>query len=306
MKKSHTVIRALASLLFLLVLTTVAQAQPTRRWVSGTGNDANPCTFNSPCRTFAAAIAQTAAGGEINVKNPGVFGAVTIDKSITIDGGGTFAGLTASGVAAVRIDDAASPAPDTAVVTLRNLSINGAGPIPGTLGVDFVSEKTLNIENCQISNFSYAGARIQVDGGNLNLKNTSIFSANAGVLVDVFPGSAPVSLNGCNLEQNTVAGLNVLAGGYVSIRDSVIQFNGSGVLLQAPGSTVNIMGSQVNHNTTGLDLGSLTTATIGSSTFLDNSTNFFNTNAGSLIRTFGNNQTSTNPIPGAVTNLGLR
>jgi hypothetical protein len=75
------------------------------------------------------------------------------------------------------------------------------------------------------------------------------------------------------------------------------------VYLQLPDSTVNIIGSQVNHNTTGLYLQFSMTATIGSSTFMNNDTNFLN---GGTIRTFGNNETETDPIPGVVTNLGLR
>lgn len=301
MKNAHITSRVVASIAFLVVLVTVADAQALHTWVAGNGNDANPCTYALPCQTFAAAITQTRAGGEINVKKAGEFGPVTIDKSITIDGRGTFAGISGG----VTIDDAASATPNTAVVTLRNLSINGAGPVLGAFGVSISSGKTLNIENCQISNFSYAGVNV-LASCDVTIKNTSIFSASAGVSVQTLPGSATVSLNSCNIEQNTFAGVNALVGGHISIRDSVIQFNGSGVYLQASGDTVNIMGSQVNYNTTGLRLSSFTTATIGSSTFMENSTNFVNTNLGSSIMTFRNNQTATNPIPGAVTNLGLR
>jgi parallel beta helix pectate lyase-like protein len=302
MKRSHTAGRALASFAFIVVLATVAQAQLNHTWVAGDGNDTNPCTRDLPCQTFAAALTQTDAGGEINVKDAGDFGTVTIEESITIDGGGTFAGIPTSGV---RINDAGSATPNTAVVTLRNLSINGAGQTLGAMGVNFLSGKALNIESCQIFNFSYGGVVIY-GSGNVSIKNTSIFNTNAGVVVDLYPGSATVSLNGCNIEQNTFAGVNVLAGGYISIRNSVIQFNGKGVYMQASGSAVNIIGSQVNNNTTGVYLLASTTATIGDSTFISNSTNFANSNFGSSIKTFGNNQTETNPIPGLVTNLGLQ
>lgn len=307
MKKSDTTFRALASFLFLLSLATVAHAQNTRTWVSGTGNDANPCSYASPCRTFAAALALTNAGGEINAKKAGRFGNVTIAKSITIDGGGTFSGIVqGGGNSAIIVDDSASATPNTAVVTLRNISINGVGNTLGSNGVNFLAGKTLNIENCQIQNFSNAGINISlgVSGSNVNIKNTNIFSATTGVRATIsVVGFVTVSLNGCNIEQNTTAGVTLLTGGYSSIRDSAIHFNGFGVQITGASNSVNIKNSQINHNTTGLSVGATTLATLGSSTILANGTNFLNSGT---IQTFGDNQTETNPIPGVVTNLGLR
>src|SRR5262245_14946929 len=66
-----------------------AQAQATRTWVSGVGDDVNPCSRTAPCKTFAGAISKTAAGGEISCLDPGGYGAVTITKSMTIDCIGT-------------------------------------------------------------------------------------------------------------------------------------------------------------------------------------------------------------------------
>src|SRR6201986_952393 len=75
-----------------------AYAQATRTWVSGVGDDVNPCSRTAPCKTFAGAISKTAAGGEIDSLDPGGFGTVTITKSITIDGGaGQVGSLLGSG-----------------------------------------------------------------------------------------------------------------------------------------------------------------------------------------------------------------
>src|SRR3569832_865856 len=88
--------------ILLIAVVTVAggtpsQAQATRTWVSGVGNDADPCSRTAPCKTFAGAISKTAAGGEIDALDPGGFGAVTITKAITVEGGGGgVAGLLAS------------------------------------------------------------------------------------------------------------------------------------------------------------------------------------------------------------------
>src|SRR5882724_9458488 len=101
-------------LLFLLVLVTAtggvtlpvtsAYAQATRTWVSGVGDDANPCSRTAPCKTFAGAISKTAAGGEIDCLDPGGFGAVTITKPITLDCVGTLGSILASGTNAVIIN----------------------------------------------------------------------------------------------------------------------------------------------------------------------------------------------------------
>src|SRR2546422_3909358 len=97
-----------------------AAAQATRTWVSGVGDDANPCSRTAPCKTWAGAISKTATNGEINALDPGGFGAVTITKAITIDGGGFLAGVLVSGSNGINVQ-----APSTDVVTLRNLDING-------------------------------------------------------------------------------------------------------------------------------------------------------------------------------------
>src|SRR2546423_14744406 len=101
-----------------------SQAQ-TRTWVSGVGDDLNPCSRTAPCKTFAGAISKTAAGGEINCLDPGGFGTVTITKSITIDGthGSGFGSILASATNGVNVNDSATGSPGTIIVKLRSLSI---------------------------------------------------------------------------------------------------------------------------------------------------------------------------------------
>src|SRR5271168_2938804 len=100
---------------FLAFAATPASAQATRTWVSGVGDDANPCSRTAPCKTFAGAISKTATGGEIDALDPGGFGALTITKSITIDGGPGIAGVLVSGTNGFTVNAGTS-----AVVTLRN------------------------------------------------------------------------------------------------------------------------------------------------------------------------------------------
>src|ERR1700737_4709600 len=117
---------ALAALvlgLFLPFLASApANAQATRTWVSGVGDDANPCSRTAPCKTFAGAISKTAACGEIDVLDPGGFGALTLTKSITLDGTGALGSILASGFNGITINVAS-----TDFVTIRGLSINGVG-----------------------------------------------------------------------------------------------------------------------------------------------------------------------------------
>src|SRR4029077_10913147 len=87
----------------MLFLAEPASAQATRTWVSGVGDDANPCSRTAPCKTFAGAISKTAPAGEINVLDPGGFGAVTITKSITISSEGFEAGVLVSGTNGIVI-----------------------------------------------------------------------------------------------------------------------------------------------------------------------------------------------------------
>src|SRR5918992_3176259 len=112
--------------MFVLATASTGQAQATRTWVSGVGDDVNPCSRTAPCKTFAGAISKTAAGGEIDALDPGGFGAVTITKAITIDGGETLASILASGTTGVIVN-ISTAATDGRRVTLRRLSINGAG-----------------------------------------------------------------------------------------------------------------------------------------------------------------------------------
>src|SRR5687767_1616552 len=128
MKRVILTLRVVTLAIFTLAFASIAQAQATRTWVSGVGDDVNPCSRTAPCKTYAGAISKTAKDGEISTLDPGGFGTVTITKSITINGGGggqgygsILAALT-NGVI-VNITDAADTRKS---VRLDGLNINGA------------------------------------------------------------------------------------------------------------------------------------------------------------------------------------
>src|SRR6266404_386035 len=123
--KIGTTLLSLAAI--ALLFAGSAGAQATRTWVSGVGDDANPCSRTAPCASFAGALSKTAVAGEINCLDPGDFGAVTIAKSITIDCGFT-GGVLVDGTDAIVVNDTTG----AAVVTLRNMAVSGGGGIsPG-------------------------------------------------------------------------------------------------------------------------------------------------------------------------------
>jgi hypothetical protein len=127
-------------------ITNQAHAQATRTWVSGVGDDANPCGRTTPCKTFAGAISRTTIGGEINCTDSGGFGAITITKAITISCEGVIAGIVVSGTNGVVVN-----APG-AVVVLHGLDIDGAGT--GLSGINIIAASAVQVHRTSIRNFN--------------------------------------------------------------------------------------------------------------------------------------------------------
>ncbi|HTS03022.1 MAG TPA: hypothetical protein VMN04_10900, partial [Thermoanaerobaculia bacterium] len=169
-------------LLSLAVVSGAARAQATRTWVSGVGDDANPCSRTAPCKTFAGAISKTAASGEIDVLDPGGFGAVTITKSITIDGGSGIAGVLVSGTNGIVINVAS-----TDVVTIRNIDFEGLGT--GLTGILFLGGGALHVYNVTIRDFSSSSTGVGIgftpSSGNSKLfvSRSSIQNCRGGIKV---------------------------------------------------------------------------------------------------------------------------
>src|SRR5919112_620677 len=165
MTKLRFTVQSLALSVFMLALASLANAQATRTWVSGVGDDVNPCSRTAPCKTWAGAISKTATGGEIDALDPGGFGTLTITKSIMVDGTngqGFGSTLNSGGINGFVINDSLTATPNTAKVVLRNLSINGAGTTLGLNGVRFLAGKQLLMDNVTIENQSNHGVDMQV------------------------------------------------------------------------------------------------------------------------------------------------
>src|ERR1700745_1620486 len=170
-----------------LLYAAPAQAQATRTWVSGVGDDANPCSRTAPCKTWAGAISKTAPGGEIDALDPGGFGAVTITKSILLDGGGgQVASILVAGTNGINVAAGVSD-----VVILKNIrfqGVLGAGNAnAGTNAIRVLTGLKLVVENCEIYGFSNAGIDIaNTTAGNFTaITNTQIMNiGSAGVFVE--------------------------------------------------------------------------------------------------------------------------
>jgi hypothetical protein len=150
MRKTSLPLILFGLLLGFSLPTTSAQAQATRTWVSGVGDDVNPCSRTAPCKTFAGAISKTAAGGEIDCLDPGGFGAVTIGKSLTIDCGTFPGGILAASVNGVVVNGGVSDK-----IILRNLVINGTISVNiGINGIRYIGGKELQLDRVVVQGFS--------------------------------------------------------------------------------------------------------------------------------------------------------
>src|ERR1700719_1832480 len=148
-----SVLAAVTGAICLSLFSMPANAQATRTWVSGVGDDANPCSRTAPCKTFAGAISKTAAAGEINVLDPGGFGAVTITKSITISSVGFEAGVLVASGAGIIVNALA-----TDQVVLEGLDIEGLGG--GGDGVKVLAANVVYVVRCKIHHFTGNGVNL--------------------------------------------------------------------------------------------------------------------------------------------------
>jgi hypothetical protein len=275
MKKLRLLFYIPAFSLMMLVMTSSANAQATRTWVSGVGDDANPCSRTAPCKTFAGAISKTAVNGEIDCLDPGGFGAVTITKSITIDcgdGDGGYAGsVLVNGTPGIVVS-----APANAVVNLRNIGIQGIGG-GGTSGIRFLAGAALHVQSVMIIGFSQNGIDVTNPGFNVvTIRNSAISDIGGpgvnvvdagfgGLLLDtvqianaltgVHVGSnAKVAVLRSNIVGNTAGttiGINAdTAGADVTVDFSQISFCSTGISVTAGAGRV--ANSTINNNQTGV------------------------------------------------------
>jgi parallel beta helix pectate lyase-like protein len=249
----RTPLRALlTAAALLLVFAAQANAQATRTWVSGVGDDVNPCSRTAPCKTFAGTISKTAAGGEINALDPGAFGTVTITKAITIDVRGFEGGVLNTGTFGIVINAQA-----TDDVVLRGLDIFGGSGLgggcgySGTSGVKVMKARSVRIEDSRIARQQKA--------------------------IELVPG-APVNVfvNRVDIGDNCTHGIQAVpaAGGTanVTVQDSTISNSGT-ALSVADNATAWLTRSTLFANALGFEtLGTGVTNDFGDNRLIANAT----------------------------------
>jgi hypothetical protein len=277
----------IGSALAFFAFAAPAQAQATRTWVSGVGDDVNPCSRTAPCKTFAGAISKTVPGGEINCIDPGGFGGVTITKSITIDCLSTEAGIVVAGSNGIVVSAGATDA-----VVLRGIDITGTLATPGLDGIRFNSGGALHVEKCVIREFTSAapngvGIAFQPTAASKLFVTDTLLTGNTGAVLirPASSGSIAVAImrtiansNGSGFTADTSAPstgqINILIrnsdafgnpnGGYAAVAvagsgaigfildHSTSTSNGTGISANGPGITIAVTGSTIAANGVGL------------------------------------------------------
>jgi hypothetical protein len=229
-----------ALVLIALALPSSASAQATRTWVSGVGDDANPCSRTAPCKTFAGAISKTANGGEINCLDPGGFGGVTITKSLTIKCHYTEGGVLVSGTNAIVINAAA-----TDKVTLRGLDINGIG----------VGAQT-----------SLSGVKV-LSAARVDLIDNEIYRFKAGVVIAPTSAQTQVVMRNNHIHNNGIGVINAPGNNLISFSVATLNYNQindntCGVVTSAFGTNASTPDAAINCGTNAATSGINKTATV--------------------------------------------
>ena len=282
-----------AALIFGLLtalLPAVATAQATRTWVSGVGDDANPCSRTAPCKTFAGAISKTQDGGEISVLDPGGYGAVSITKGITIDGTGSMGSILNAGVNGIIVN-----APNKRVA-LKNLTLNGGGT--GLTGVRVLAASQLLIDTVSILGSADGIDFAPTGNSSLVIKDSTISVSDEGLKLRPSLGTTFITVDDTTVTGGTTA---VFANaGFSVISDSVLSNNSAFGIYAEGVAVVNVEHGQINNNAVGVQ------AATASSIIRLSDTGFYNNNTalacgpGALV-TAGNNRRGASPnvvLPG--------
>jgi len=287
------------ALCLLSLLTEASLAAPkwantpqARTFVSGLGNDTDPCTAQQPCRTLGAALALTTADGEIYVLDSADYGPVTITKGVTILGDGAVAGVLVTTGVGISISAGAND-----VITLRGLNVDGAKT--GSVGIQFNSGKTLNLQKSVLRGFVSTGLNFAPTGASTLFasENSVTNNVNNGILV-----SASTSAGG-TLDRVTATGngVGIFASGAmvkITISDTVANNNNYG--LGASAAAVMVRNSTFNNNLVGIAADQNGIIQVGQSTITANATGWRASN-GAQVQSYGNNSVSGNTADGIVT-----
>jgi hypothetical protein len=297
------IIASLAAASFALMASS-ANAQATRTWVSGVGDDVNPCSRTAPCKTFAGAISKTAPNGEINCLDPAGYGAVNITKGMTIDCNYTHGSILAANVTGVIVNGAGIH------VTLRGLSINGANTTTGN-GVRIIQAGSVTIDDTVIEHFAGTGTNgrgvaIETTAGTVRVtvQNTRIdHVGNIGLHSNPTGGSVILAVDNLQVSSSANAGIGLrqLTTAIINRATATNSAAGSGITLELTGANATVSNSNFSNNAFGVfnGNGGSPILRLASSVITNNTTDGLRINAGQVISS-GNNMirgNSGNEVP---------
>jgi hypothetical protein len=291
MNKSNA-LRFIFTAVIVVGFSTAAFGQATRTWVSGVGDDANPCSRTAPCKTFAGAISKTANGGEISVLDPGGFGAITITKSITLNGTGTLAGILASLTNGVIVNATAN---DT--IILRDISINGA--LNGINGIRFLAGKTLMVDHCWVYGFTSNGLDVAVTG-NSNLKVINSVFENLtldGIHLNSTAGQVNAMINNTEIMNCGSDGIEAAANVRAGVSNSRIFLDGNGIRTTGANSLFNLDDLFISQCGNALQASATSAIRVSDSIIAQNSTGI--SQNGGTVDSFQGNSLIGNSTPGS-------
>jgi hypothetical protein len=279
MRKIAVALAILGTTLVSVLYTAPAHAQATRTWVSGVGDDANPCSRTAPCKTWAGAIVKTSAGGEIDNLDAGGFGGLTITKSITLDGGGgAVASTLVSGTNGINV-----AAGSTDIVIIKNIRFQGLlgnGSSPGTAGITglgYSSGAQVIVDNCAFIGFNTNGISVSLSAtGNLLVTNSTFRNNGVNDIgVTTSSGQAVATIVNSSFIGNLSSAGGVLAGANSVVAVSHSDFTNFQVAVGANGNgNLSIDNSLFMRNGTAVSSGSGTTVNVTNNTLMFNVTAF--------------------------------
>ncbi len=314
MHKLRLTIKLLLAATFMMAFASMAQGQgATRTWVSGVGDDINPCSRTAPCKTFAGAISKTAINGEINALDNGPFGTVSITKSVTIDGSENFAGVNNSSTTGATVNFDAFLGTDVRkTVRLRNIVYQGLDT--GLRGIRILGTNSANsevyVEDCVIDgNFGNPGRGIEdvrSGGGKLFVNNTTVRN-NGGTGIVVIPSAGgtriDASINNSRV-MNCGFGIVASSGARMTVTNSVVSgstFHGFGVEGPVGAAELHISNCQISSNGTGILQTAGGTVRVGNSEL----TNSLLNGTSGTVNSYGNNRAGGNAGTTVLTPIGL-
>lgn len=323
MRLKRSILFAIAAAMGAMLWSAPAAAQATRTWISGVGDDVNPCSRTAPCKTFAGAISKTAAGGEINCLDPGGFGAVTITKSISLICDNTQAGIVVAGSSAIVINST------TAYVVISGLDLEGLGNAPTTAGINgvyVINAAAVHVRNTKIRGFRNGyGINFSPQSGNSQLfvDNVTLTenggsgspTTTGGITINPAAGfTGNATITNTQVVDNMNVGIRVDTTGIVgsainaTIDNVTLSNDSAGILVKAPNGTGTVKflltDSRVTLNANqGIIVNGTPTsvnARVGGTSITGNGTGLMILNTAQLY-SYGDNRLDGNGVDGAFT-----